>query len=187
MKLIRKDEISFNRDLFHVQELYYLSCSRYWDGGYDKDATLSEKAKFYSIASQYSEIIKDILISFSEPVIISSVCSENERLFEKWKDIDKHDSYNNLISCFHKKKSYMLDFPNDIEYIDYIVENNFRYLSCIDLFLQQSNIIIQPTCHTEVFIYSYDYSRIIPIVKDGLIKHGSSIEIKKYYNNNINV
>ena len=50
--------------------------------------------------------------------------------------------------------------------IDCIVENNFRYLACIDLYLPNSKVILQPTCHSELFIYAEDYNKILPVLKE---------------------
>ena len=49
---------------------------------------------------------------------------------------------------------------------NFFKENNFRYLACIDLYLPNSKVILQPTCHSELFIYAEDYNKILPVLKE---------------------
>ena len=70
-----------------------------------------------------------------------------------------YDSYNNLNEQFNKKSNYEINHNDEI--IDYIIENNFRYFSFIDFYLPKYNMILQATCHTEIFIYSDNYKEII--------------------------
>lgn len=72
----------------------------------------------------------------------------------------------NLTENISKHNHYLINIKNDGIIIDYIVENNFRYLTCIDLYLLNNKIIIQPTCHSEVIIYAEDYTKIIPIIQN---------------------
>lgn len=63
--------------------------------------------------------------------------------------------------------------------VDYIVENNFRYLSCIDFYLPKSKAVLQSTCHTELFIYSENYDLLIPIVEN-ILENYKGFYLKKY-------
>ena len=49
-----------------------------------------------------------------------------------------------------------MEFPSDNIIIDYIIENNFRYLSCIDIYLEFNQVVFQPTCHSEIIMYIGD-------------------------------
>ena len=73
----------------------------------------------------------------------------------------------------------MLNLPDDSNIVDYIVENNFRYFSCIDFYLPKSKAVLQPTCHTELFIYSKNYDLLLPIVKN-ILQDYQGFYLKKY-------
>ena len=93
--------------------------------------------------------------------------------------VKKLFSENVLKEYINKKSCYEIILPDDNNIIDYIVENNFRYLSCIDLYLPKRKIILQPSCHTEVFIYSKEYELVVPKIKE-ILKDYPEINLKKY-------
>ena len=95
----------------------------------------------------------------------------------KWSDKKSYDCYNNLRSYIKKNKSYALKCSEDDLIIDCIVENNFRYLACIDLYLPNSKVILQPTCHSELFIYAEDYNKILPVLKE--VTYNSELVLSK--------
>ncbi|MGN1131474.1 MAG: hypothetical protein ACI4RL_01110 [Ruminococcus sp.] len=179
---MRKIEFSGNslvEHLYSLDDIYCITSETYWDGGFQTDATLKDKANFYHIAELFSRVIKEIIVTSGDKAFVGNVISEKSKIFEEWKDIKNYDSYNNLKNYISKKGCYEISLPADNNIIDYIVENNFCYLSCIDLYLPKSNIILQPSCHTEVFIYSDDYDLVLPKIKE-ILKEYPEINLKKY-------
>lgn len=165
MEKINSSKFIFNRELFNIKEIYCISCDKFWDGGFEQGASLTEKSNFYYLANQFSDIIKSITNDLDECILIGHKFSEKECIFEKWKDLGKYDSFNNLKNYINKKSSYKLVLPKDNEIIDYIIENNFRYFTSIDLYLPKNKVILQPTCHSEVFVYSKNYDILLPAFK----------------------
>lgn len=163
---ISEDKIKFKRKIYKQKEIYYITYKKYWDGGFDNDASLSDKADFYRIANLFSDAIKKIVSALNDYIVIGNNFSQKECLFESWSDKKSYDCYNNLRSYIKKNKSYALKCSEDDLIIDCIVENNFRYLACIDLYLPNSKVILQPTCHSELFIYAEDYNKILPVLKE---------------------
>ena len=155
-----------NKSLYNTDDFYFISCKNFWDGGFETSASLEEKYSFYKLANKFSNIIKEILIELKDDVIIGKTISEKSYIFEKWSDINRYDAFMNLTENINKHSHYLINIKNDGNIIDYIVENNFRYLTCIDLYLLNNKIIIQPTCHSEVIIYAENYTKIIPIVQN---------------------
>ncbi len=86
-----------------------------------------------------------------------------------------YDSFNNLNEQFNKKRNYEINHNDEI--IDYIIENNFRYFSFIDFYLPKYNMILQATCHTEIFIYSDNYKEIISKIET-IVGSESELNIK---------
>ena len=150
---ISEDKIKFKRKIYKQKEIYYITYKKYWDGGFDNDASLSDKADFYRVANLFSDAIKKIVSALNDYIVIGNNFSQK-------------DCYNNLRSYIKKNKSYELKCSEDDLIIDCIVENNFRYLACIDLYLPNSKVILQPTCHSELFIYAEDYNKILPVLKE---------------------
>ena len=146
---ISEDKIKFKRKIYKQKEIYYITYKKYWDGGFDNDASLSDKADFYRVANLFSDAIKKIVSALNDYIVIGNNFSQKECMFESWSN-----------------KSYALKCSEDDLIIDCIVENNFRYLACIDLYLPNSKVILQPTCHSELFIYAEDYNKILPVLKE---------------------
>lgn len=95
-----------------------------------------------------------------------------------------YDCFCNLSEYFKDGKLYELELPSDNGYIDYIVENNFRYLTCFDLYLPKYQIIFKPTCHTEIFIYSCsgDYKEIKKVATNAAGKY-AKISVREFGEN----
>lgn len=174
---ISEDKIKFKRKIYKQKGIYYITYKKYWDGGFNKDTSLSDKADFYRVANLFSDAIKRIVCTLNDYIVIGNRFAQKECLFESWTDKKSYDCYNNLKSYTKKNKSYALKCPEDDLIIDYIVENNFRYLTCIDLYLSNSKVVLQPTCHSELFIYAKDYNKILPVLKE--ITENSKLVLSK--------
>lgn len=175
MNKIKFKDIEKVKKLYHKKGVYVITSEKYWDGGYDIDASLDEKMQFYSYAKKYSDVLKNIIYQFGDKAIIGKDIGEKSDLFAHWKDMKCYDSFNNLNEQFNKKSNYEINHNDEI--IDYIIENNFRYFSFIDFYLPKYNIILQPTCHTEIFIYSDNYKEIISKIET-IIGSESELNIK---------
>lgn len=177
MQSVKFKNINLVDDLYNLSKGYVITSERYWDGGYSVDATLKEKLEFYSYATIFSDIIKKIIHSFGDNATIGHSICEHNGLFESWKDIKNFDCYNNLLCYINRKQDYKLT-ANDLDVIDFVVENDFRYFSFIDFYIPEFNFILQPTCHTEVIIYSNDYDNLIPSITE-IVNQYENISVKK--------
>lgn len=151
---ISKRDIDFSPEIYTLGQCIYITTDKFWDGGYSNDASLTEKCEFYKLASIFSKTLREIITILNDKVIISESCCQTGRYFEKWKDKSKYESYKTLKHFI--KKCCLLEFPSDNIIIDYIIENNFRYLSCIDIYLEFNQVVFQPTCHSEIIMYIGD-------------------------------
>lgn len=170
--------IKFDREIYAVKSPYYITYDKFWDGGYQSDASLLEKSEFYHVARLFSDFVKEYISLLDESIIIGSKFSQKEKIFEIWKDKNKYDSFNNLNEYIKKRKTYKIALPKDDKIIDYIIENDFRYLSCIDLYLPKNKIVLQPTCHSEIFVYCKEYHNILPDLKRAV--NNTILSLKKY-------
>ena len=179
MRVIDKSKFNFDRSIYNSDNYCTITNKKFWDGGFDKSASLKEKAEYYDLISQFSDIIKQMIISFHDTIITGSYFCEKNKIFEDWKDKSNFDCFYNISQLFKKNKHYELELPDDNDYIDYIIENNFRYFTCFDLFLPKNDIVLQPTCHTEVIIYAHNYEKIIKLANVLIEKHeGFSILVR---------
>ena len=55
--------------------------------------------------------------------------------------------------------------PKDSNIIDLIVESNFRYFSNIALYFPETDMILLPTCHTEIIVYTSRLNDVITIIE----------------------
>ena len=69
---------------------------------------------------------------------------------------------------------------DDSNLIDLVVESNFNYFSNISLFLPKINIVIQPTCHTEIIIYSQGEKEKIFSNLNKIVSKYPEVQIKIY-------
>ncbi len=180
MKLVNKNDFNFDRSIFDSYHYFIITNKKFWDGGFDKSAPLEEKADFYSIAKQFSDIVKQLVIALEDMVLTGSHFSEQNKIFEFWKDRDSYDCFYNVSQLFKKNKQYKLELPDDNEYIDFIIENNFRYFTCFDLYLPNNKLVLQPTCHTEIIVYTYEHEMVKKIAQK-IIEKYEGFSIKERY------
>lgn len=178
MNLIK--QFTFDDNLYELKNIFCITSKDFFEGGFDINATLEEKHRFYKIALEYSRLLKEMAIKFEDNIIIGKDISE-KYIFEEWSDLKKYDAFNNICNTINKKQTYMLDIPKDFDIIDYIIECDFRYFTNIDFYFQKMNLIVQPTCHTEFFLFSDDYSSIISSIKE-ILQNFPSLELKEYDN-----
>ncbi len=159
-----KDILSgFDKQMYDAKPLFITS-SKFWDGGIHADSTLQEKADFYAVANIMSSIVKELILALGETAYIGKKLCENHVIFADWSDLEKSELYCEL-SQIIKKKYYKLVLPEDAWVIDLVVEANFKYLSHISLYLADADLILQPTCHTEILVYSKSHNEIIETIK----------------------
>ncbi len=127
---------------------------------------LNEKSKFYNLASIMSEVLKNLVIVLNDDVYVGNILCENEKLYAQWSDLKKFELFRFISKTFKKNKLYSLSVSKDTEIIDLIIESNFKYYSYFSFFLPKSNIVIQPTCHSELIIYSEKTECIKSLLKN---------------------
>lgn len=164
MKIIEKNSFDFDRSIYNLEHYCIITSEKFWDGGFNESASLVEKAEFYTLANKFSKILKQFIMALDDTVVTGSYFCEKNKIFEDWTNKDDYDCFNIISQLFKRKKQYELELPNDNEYIDFIIENNFRYFTCFDLFLPKNKIVLQPTCHTEIVVYAHGYKKIINLL-----------------------
>ena len=90
---------------------------------------MSEKAEFYNIANQFSSIIKSLIGTLNDSIIISDKITEHGSMFEHWKNSNEYDCFNNLCNYIKKRNSYSLVLPDDNNIVDFIIENILKNYS----------------------------------------------------------
>lgn len=170
--------IRFDEQIYQTSPLY-ITCDKYWDGGIRTDSTLKVKAEFYTLATRMSDIIKEIIQVFNEEVIVGKPFCEYEEIYARWSHLKSYELFREISETIRKNKIYKLTLPEDSDIIDLIVESNFRYFTYISLYLPASKIIIQPTCHTEILVYSMCNDLIFDAIEEAVKTHSDKvIEIK---------
>ncbi len=156
--------ILFDEQLYQTSPLFITS-DEYWDGGISADSTLKEKVKFYSLAERMSNIVKEIVLSLGETPIIGKPFCEFGKVYEHWSNLGDYELFREISRTIKETKCYRLSFPEDNNIIDLIIESNFRYFTNVSLYLPLANIIIRPSCHTEVLVYSRNSKEILPTLQ----------------------
>ena len=170
----------FNHNIYNIGSPYFITSDLYWDGGINNSCSLQEKSEFYSLANIMSNILKEILICFNEDFYIAEFLCENHKMYEKWSDRKNFEIFKKISKIFKTKKFYQLTLLDDSNLIDLVVESNFKYFSNISLFLPNVNIVIQPTCHTEIIIYSQGEKEKIFSNLNKIVSKYPEVQIKIY-------
>ena len=58
-----------------------------------------------------------------------------------------------------------ISLPKDSKIVDLIVESNFRYFSNIALYFPKTDMILVPTCHTEIIVYTPSSKDVITMIE----------------------
>ena len=160
----KEAECQFDEQIYQTSP-YYITSDLFWDGGICVDSSLKEKSNFYLIADRMSSIIKEIVLSLNEKVLVGKPICQFGEMYAKWADLKHNELFCKISNIIKKNQSYVISLPEDNSVIDLIVESNFKYLSYISLFLPDSNIVLQPTCHTEVLVYTERNAEIIKVLE----------------------
>lgn len=154
MQIVKEKQLpQFDSRIYHVDPIYITS-EKFWDGGIKADSTLKEKAEFYALSKTMADFIKEVLRAKKENVFIGASMCENHKVYAHWANLKNFELFREIHEIIKRNKHYQLSFPEDNFVIDLIVESNFRYFSYLSLYLPDSEVIIQPTCHTELLVYS---------------------------------
>ncbi len=172
----------FNHNIYNISSPHFITSDLYWDGGINSSYSLQEKSKFYSVASSMSNIIKEVLYTFNEKIYIADFLCENHKMYEKWSDRKKFEIFKEIYKIFKNRRCYQLTISDDSNLIDLIIESNFKYFSNISLFLPNINMMIQPTCHTEIVIYSQTEKENIFTILNTIVSKYSGIQLKNFLN-----
>ena len=164
--------MQFNKKLYQNEPLYITS-EKYWDGGIQTDSPLTEKAAFYLTAERMSAAVKQIVRMYGGEALIGRSFCEHGEVYAKWSDLKCYELFREISGIIKKNKYYMILLPEDEHIIDLIVESNFRYFSYISLYLPKANFILQPTCHTEVLVYS-ESKDVIETLKEAVKTHSDT-------------
>ena len=157
--------LKFNKNIY-LKSPIYITSDAFWDGGIRADSSLREKAEFYYLAEKMSRIIKNMIVASNENVFIGKALCENEQLYAHWSDLEAFELFREVSQLFKPRQYYEISLPKDSGVIDLIVESNFRYFTHIALYLPKSNVIVLPTCHTEVIVYSTYPDKMIGLLND---------------------
>lgn len=172
MQIIKSKRVGSRFDeRIYQRSPFFITSDKYWDGGIRTDSTLNDKAEFYSVAEKMSSIIKEIIFLLNEEPIIGKPFCEYGKAYEQWSGLDRYELFREVSERIIENKCYKLSLPEDNDIVDLIVESNFRYFTHLSLYLPVSNIIIQPSCHTEVLVYSQNDKELMATLQGVAEKH----------------
>lgn len=156
MQTVKKNVLKgkFNPDLYKSDSPVVITSDEFWDGGFDITDPFREKSGFYRLAESMVNVLKKLITDLDEDFYVADFLCENQTMYASWSDLKKIELFRAVSEIFKKNKCYRLSCKEDSDLIDLMIESNFRYYSYFSFFLPESGTIIQPTCHTEIFIYS---------------------------------
>lgn len=156
MQTVKKELIKdrFDSGLYKSDSPVVITSDEFWDGGFDSTASLREKSGFYRLAESMAAVLKKLITDFGEDFYVADFLCENQTMYASWSDLKSFALFRAVSEIFQKNKCYRLSVKEDSDLIDLMIESNFRYYTYFSFFLPASGIIIQPTCHTEIFLYS---------------------------------
>ena len=156
MQIVKKDLLKdqFDPGIYTSDSPVVITSDEFWDGGFDITASLREKSKFYNLAESMTIALKKLMADLDEDFYVADFLCENETIYASWSDLKSFALFRAVSETFQKNKCYRLSLKEDSDLIDLMIESNFRYYTYFSFFLPASGIIVQPTCHTEIFIYS---------------------------------
>lgn len=175
-KKIPKDK--FNKAIYNSTSYLFVTSDDFWDGGIDSGASLKEKSKFYSLAFTMSNVLKELVTTLNEEIYVGDILCENEKMYADWSDLKKTELYRIVSKVFKRNQCYRLSVAEDSALIDLMIESNFKYYTYFSFFLPRSNIIIQPTNHTELIIYSENLQDVYHTLEN-IVKPYDNINIKR--------
>lgn len=170
-------ESKFNKNIYEIKSPVFITSDDFWDGGIDSTFSLKEKARFYSLADTMSNVLKQFISILNEDIYIGDFLCENKKMYANWSDLKKMELFRIVSKMFKKDQCYKLSLTDDSETIDLIVESNFKYYTYFSLFLPASNIIVQPTCHTELIVYS-EKTEYVKGILEKIVESYNNINIK---------
>ena len=162
----------FDEQVYSVNPIF-ISCNKYWDGGITSNTCLKEKAEFYNLCHIMSNIIKEIILAFGKVAFVGKKLCENQEIYAHWSDLKSYKLFREITQIINPKKYYEITLPEDNDIIDLIVESNFCYFSYISLYLPEINLIITPSCHTEVLLYTKQSDKILDKIRYLVKKHST--------------
>ena len=182
MRSINKKDLQetfehFNTKIYNSKPIFITS-KKFWDGGITISNSLNEKTEFYLLANKMSDIVKEFFAK--EKIYVADFLCENSTMYFKWCDRKNHEIFRTMNKIFKKGKCYELTVAEDTDFIDLIIESNFRYFSNISFYLPNLNIVFQPTCHTEILVYCLEESKNVFNSLKQISSKYSNIEIKCY-------
>lgn len=170
--------LNFDKQLYTASPIF-ISCDKYWDGGISAKDSLKNKAEFYSLSFLFSGIVKTVIQTLDEKPMLGKCLCDHENMYSDFSEMEEYEIFREITNVIKNKKYYQLSLPEDNDIIDLIIESNFRYFTHIALFLPNSSIIIEPSCHTEIIIYSQNKDKLLDVLNFSIKKHPSQrFEIK---------
>lgn len=177
MKILKSKRVGarFDGRIYQYKPVFITS-DKFWDGGIRTDSALKEKSEFYAIAHKMSHIIQQVVLELDEDPLVGAPFCEGDEIYAHWSDLESYELFRKISETIQWNKCYTLSLPEDSDVIDLIVESNFRYFTYVSLYLPVSNIIIQPSCHTEILVYSENSKETLAILQNVLEKHSCSLQ-----------
>ena len=163
----------FDKKIYQTEPLIVTS-DIFWDGGIRADHALLDKANFYYLADKMSEIIQEVILLMNEDVFIGKELCESGSVYAHWSDLRNYALFREVSAVIRKNKYYRLTLPEDKNIVDLIVESNFRHFSYFSLYIPPANIVMQPTCHSDVWVYSPNNKEIGTMLGKAAERHSDT-------------
>ncbi|MGN0468447.1 MAG: hypothetical protein ACI4GY_06970 [Acutalibacteraceae bacterium] len=125
--------------------------------GFEKLCCVEDKIVFYSFVKQVRDFILCVAKENGDGIIGIGPYF-NDHNYNDWSNMNQFDSFISLSSTIKNNEYALLNIEDDTNIIDLIIENNFRYLSYVNILLKNANMLVFPTHNMELIVFSNDIS-----------------------------
>ena len=132
---------------------FFISNDVWFDDGFEGLCLPETKATFYNYVQQ----VLDIILSFAYKEEESKCYIgpfHNVDNYERWTNKEEFDCFNELKNHIANNDYFEINVAENKELLGLLIENNFRCLTKISICFPKNNILLRPTHHMEVIVYS---------------------------------
>ena len=134
--------------------IYIYQDALYIEAGPSAEDSLRKKEYFYAYCGQFKRATVKILRECKEEYLIVGKFNDFLHYYEPWSNIEQLENYQVLRKLFHGNVARVFRFPDEHRILDCLIENGFRYLSNLCLYMPKSNLLLRFECHSQLIVYT---------------------------------
>lgn len=134
--------------------IYVYLDSKYIEAGPSATDSLKKKQFFYEYCDRFKKAVVKIIKANNEKYLIAGKFNNCSSYYHDWSDVKRLENFWVLRQLFHRNIARVFCFPEEHKILDFLIENGFRYLSNIYLYLPKSNLLLRFECHSQIIIYT---------------------------------